>query len=67
MQRTFFVLILAANLLARSGLLTRLWGMIPGAPASTVLEKEGPGWDPNGATAPAPSEAGPGWDPSGRS
>jgi hypothetical protein len=71
MHRTLFALTLAANLLAPYGLFSRLWDLLPGRdeiPNSTILEKEGPGWDPNGATAPAPpAEAGPGWDPNGRS
>jgi hypothetical protein len=71
MHRTLFALALAANLLAPSGLLARLWDLLPGRaenPASAILEKEGPGLDPDGATAPVPpAEEGPGWDPDGRS
>lgn len=38
------------------------------APASRALQKEGPGLDPSGLTATAPTtEEGPGLDPNGRS
>jgi hypothetical protein len=70
MHRTLFALALAVNLLAPSGLLARFWDLLPGRgeSPSAVLEKAGPGWDPDGAAAPAPpAEEGPGWDPSGRS
>lgn len=69
MHRTLFALVLAAYLFATdpSGVLARFWGRGE-APASTTLEKAGPGLDPNGAAAPArATEEGPGLDPSGRS
>jgi hypothetical protein len=69
MHGTLFALTLAAYLFATdpSGVLARLWGRAE-APASTTLEKEGPGLDPDGAKAPVhASEAGPGLDPSGHS
>jgi hypothetical protein len=71
MHGTLLALTLAAYLLAPSSFLDRLWHLTSGpakAPASTPLQKEGPGWDPSGFTVTAPTtEAGPGWDPSGRS
>lgn len=51
----------------------RLWDLVSGwythAPTSaTLLEKEGPGLDPSGSTAPSSAlDAGPGLDPSGHS
>jgi hypothetical protein len=73
MHRTLFAITLAASLLITtpSGLLARLWDLISepsDASASTVLQKEGPGLDPDGLAAPPPrTEAGPGLDPDGRS
>ena len=65
MHRTLFALVLAAYLFATdpSGVLARFWGRGE-APASTTLEKAGPGLDPNGAAV-YTREAGPGLDPDG--
>jgi hypothetical protein len=71
MHGTLLALTLAAYLLSPSSLLARLWDLASGpakAPASTNLQKEGPGWDPSGLTViPPPGEGGPGLDPNGRS
>ena len=71
MHATLLTLTLAAYLLAPSSLFARLWHLASGraeAPASTALEKAGPGLDPNGVTATTPTtDAGPGLDPDGRS
>ena len=72
MHGTLLALILASSLLAPSSLVGRLWNLASGrvsAPAARALQKEGPGWDPDGFTAqpPARTEEGPGWDPNGRS
>jgi hypothetical protein len=71
MHGTLLALTLAAYLLSPSSFLARLRDLTSGpakAPASTILEKAGPGLDPSGVTATAPStEAGPGLDPNGRS
>ena len=71
MHGIFLALTLAAYLLAPSSPLARLWDLASGpakAPASRALEKAGPGLDPFGITATAPTtEAGPGWDPNGHS
>src|SRR5436305_1701136 len=56
MHGTLLALTLAAYLLAPSSLLSRLWHLASGpakAPASSALQKEGPGWDPSGLTAAA--------------
>lgn len=71
MHHTLFALALAANLLVPSGLLARLWDLLPvrtDALTSAIQEKAGPEWDPDGAISPAPlAEEGPGLDPDGRS
>jgi hypothetical protein len=71
MHGTLLALTLAAYLLAPSSFLNRLWHLTSGpaeAPASTHLQKAGPGLDPFGITATNPTtEGGPGLDPSGRS
>lgn len=71
MHGTLLALTLAAYLLAPSSFLDRLWHLTSGpakAPASSNLQKEGPGLDPNGITVAAPrAEEGPGLDPDGRS
>jgi hypothetical protein len=68
MHGILLALTLAAYLLTPSSHLT--WDLAgpAKAPASRALEKEGPGLDPFGLTANAPTtEAGPGWDPDGHS
>ena len=71
MHGILLALALAAYLLAPSSPFVRLWDLASGpakAPASRALEKEGPGLDPSGVMAKAPSvEEGPGLDPDGRS
>jgi hypothetical protein len=63
MHGILLALALAASLLAPSSPLVRLWD-----PASTTLQKAGPGLDPFGITATTPpAEGGPGLDPNGRS
>ncbi len=71
MHGTLLALTLAAYLLAPSSFLARLWHLTSGpskAPASTNLQKEGPGLDPSGLTVTKPTmEGGPGLDPNGNS
>jgi hypothetical protein len=69
MHGTLLALALAAYLLAPASFLARLWALPSEyAAASPTLEKEGPGLDPSGATATAPTtEEGPGLDPNGHS
>jgi hypothetical protein len=67
MHRTLLALTFTASLLtpAPSDFLGRLWDLVSEAPASTVLPKEGPGWDPDGLAArllPQPRMALGGWD-----
>lgn len=71
MHGTLLALTLVAYLLAPSSFLARLWHLASGpakAPASTNLQKEGPGLDPSGITSTTPTtEGGPGLDPNGHS
>jgi hypothetical protein len=70
MHGILLALTLSAYLLAPSGFLARFWNPAPKpakAPAATTLEKEGPGLDPSGITAPAITDEGPGLDPFGHS
>lgn len=72
MHGFLLALTLAAYLLAPSSFLTRLWSLPSGrseAPASKpILEKGGPGLDPDGFTGQTTkTDAGPGLDPSGHS
>ncbi len=67
MHGILLALTLAASLLAPTSFLARLWDFPSGhSAASPILDKEGPGLDPSGATTPT-NDAGPGLDPSGRS
>jgi hypothetical protein len=67
MHATLLALTLAAYLLAPGSFLARLWTLSSGhAAASPTLDKAGPGLDPDGAPAPAPTtKEGPGLDPFG--
>jgi hypothetical protein len=71
MHGTLLALTLAAYLLSPSSFLARLWDLASGpakAPTPRALQKAGPGLDPFGITATAPTtEGGPGLDPNGHS
>jgi hypothetical protein len=72
MRRSLVAAALTASLLVPgpgpAQLLHPLWALLSSL-WSGAMEKEGPGWDPNGLQAPAPppptTDEGGGWDPFG--